>query len=110
VFNMVSCQSVGSASSANQEKPIFVVQVLSLMFLCASWMKFIKSHPVRTTQGRGVMPDGTSRFTISGKPIYHFVYFLSFLFTPAAVHTISFRWGRLLFPSILWSLTCPLSR
>ncbi|KAG5644584.1 S-(hydroxymethyl)glutathione dehydrogenase [Asterophora parasitica] len=28
---------------------------------------------VRATQGKGVMPDGTSRFTVDGKPVYHFM-------------------------------------
>lgn len=28
---------------------------------------------IRTTQGKGVMPDGTSRFTCKGKTIYHFM-------------------------------------
>lgn len=28
---------------------------------------------VRATQGKGVMPDGTSRFTCKGKPIFHFM-------------------------------------
>ncbi|WP_374763466.1 S-(hydroxymethyl)glutathione dehydrogenase/class III alcohol dehydrogenase [Yunchengibacter salinarum] len=28
---------------------------------------------VRDTQGRGVMPDGTSRFSLNGKPIHHFM-------------------------------------
>lgn len=28
---------------------------------------------IRATQGRGVMPDGTSRFTFYGKPIYHYM-------------------------------------
>ncbi|KDR83440.1 hypothetical protein GALMADRAFT_85586 [Galerina marginata CBS 339.88] len=28
---------------------------------------------VRATQGRGLMPDETSRFSINGKPIYHFM-------------------------------------
>tara|TARA_B110000879_G_scaffold121513_1_gene160982 strand:+ start:5857 stop:6966 length:1110 start_codon:yes stop_codon:yes gene_type:complete len=27
---------------------------------------------IRVTQGRGVMPDYTSRFSLNGKPIYHF--------------------------------------
>src|SRR5580698_5758582 len=26
---------------------------------------------IRTTQGKGVMPDGTSRFSYRGKPIFH---------------------------------------
>ncbi len=28
---------------------------------------------VRETQGKGVMPDGSSRFTLNGKPIYHYM-------------------------------------
>jgi S-(hydroxymethyl)glutathione dehydrogenase/alcohol dehydrogenase len=28
---------------------------------------------IRTTQGRGVMPDGTSRFSIGGKPVLHYM-------------------------------------
>ncbi|WP_252728264.1 S-(hydroxymethyl)glutathione dehydrogenase/class III alcohol dehydrogenase [Alteromonas sp. C1M14] len=28
---------------------------------------------IRETQGKGLMPDGTSRFSINGKPIYHYM-------------------------------------
>jgi S-(hydroxymethyl)glutathione dehydrogenase/alcohol dehydrogenase len=28
---------------------------------------------IRETQGRGVMPDGTSRFSMNGKPLYHYM-------------------------------------
>jgi len=41
--------------------------------------KFCKSgktnlcQKVRATQGKGVMPDNTTRFTCKGKPIYHFM-------------------------------------
>lgn len=28
---------------------------------------------IRTTQGKGLMPDGTSRFSLGGKPIYHYM-------------------------------------
>ena len=28
---------------------------------------------IRTTQGQGVMPDGTSRFSIKGKPVLHYI-------------------------------------
>src|ERR1700681_1009246 len=28
---------------------------------------------IRTTQGQGVMPDGTSRFSLDGKPIHHYM-------------------------------------
>ena len=41
--------------------------------------KFCKSgktnlcQQIRETQGKGLMPDGTSRFSIDGKPIYHYM-------------------------------------
>jgi S-(hydroxymethyl)glutathione dehydrogenase/alcohol dehydrogenase len=28
---------------------------------------------IRVTQGQGLMPDGTSRFSVEGKPIYHYM-------------------------------------
>jgi S-(hydroxymethyl)glutathione dehydrogenase/alcohol dehydrogenase len=28
---------------------------------------------IRSTQGRGLMPDGTSRFSLDGQPIYHYM-------------------------------------
>ena len=28
---------------------------------------------IRVTQGQGLMPDGTSRFSLNGKPIYHYM-------------------------------------
>ena len=28
---------------------------------------------IRTTQGKGVMPDGTSRFSLNGKPVMHYM-------------------------------------
>jgi len=28
---------------------------------------------IRATQGKGLMPDGTSRFTIDGKPVHHYM-------------------------------------
>ncbi|UFP96842.1 S-(hydroxymethyl)glutathione dehydrogenase/class III alcohol dehydrogenase [Gloeobacter morelensis] len=28
---------------------------------------------IRATQGRGVMPDGTSRFSLGGEPLYHYM-------------------------------------
>lgn len=41
--------------------------------------KFCKSgktnlcQKIRETQGKGLMPDGTTRFSIDGKPIYHYM-------------------------------------
>src|SRR5438067_6272422 len=31
------------------------------------------STAIRATQGQGMMPDGTSRFSIGGKPIHHYM-------------------------------------
>src|SRR5690606_471518 len=28
---------------------------------------------IRATQGKGLMPDGTSRFTVGGKPVHHYM-------------------------------------
>src|SRR5262249_12284270 len=28
---------------------------------------------IRATQGKGVMPDGSSRFSLNGKPLYHYM-------------------------------------
>ena len=28
---------------------------------------------IRATQGKGLMPDGTSRFSLNGKPVYHYM-------------------------------------
>ncbi|MFC6673712.1 S-(hydroxymethyl)glutathione dehydrogenase/class III alcohol dehydrogenase [Marinobacterium aestuariivivens] len=41
--------------------------------------KFCKSgktnlcQAIRATQGKGLMPDGTTRFSLNGKPIYHYM-------------------------------------
>ncbi|HEX5662348.1 MAG TPA: S-(hydroxymethyl)glutathione dehydrogenase/class III alcohol dehydrogenase [Xanthomonadaceae bacterium] len=46
--------------------------------------KFCKSgktnlcQKVRATQGKGLMPDGTSRFSYEGKPIYHYMGCITF--------------------------------
>src|SRR4026208_987403 len=33
---------------------------------------------IRATQGKGVMPDGTSRFSLDGKPLHHYMAFSTF--------------------------------
>lgn len=42
---------------------------------CAYCLSFKTNlcQAIRTTQGRGVMPSGTSRFSIDGKPLYHYM-------------------------------------
>ncbi len=47
---------------------------------------------IRATQGRGVMPDGTSRFSLNGEPVWHYMgcsTFSNFVVLPAiAVATV----------------------
>ena len=48
-----------------------------------SWILILRSHKYiyinftcpygRSTQGQGVMPDGTSRFKCKGQTVYHFM-------------------------------------
>jgi S-(hydroxymethyl)glutathione dehydrogenase/alcohol dehydrogenase len=42
---------------------------------CAYCLSFKTNlcQAIRTTQGRGVMPNGTSRFSIDGQPLYHYM-------------------------------------
>ncbi len=44
----------------------------SVCIFCAS-PKTNLCPKIRSTQGQGVMPDGTSRFSINGQTIYHFM-------------------------------------
>lgn len=36
-------------------------------------MYLLKFILLRITQGRGLMPDGTTRFSIDGKPVFHYM-------------------------------------
>lgn len=66
-----------------------------------------ESSPVRSTQGKGLMPDETSRFSINGQPIHHFVssYILFDELNYLTYYLFSFaRWALLL------SLNTPLSQ
>ncbi len=64
-------QSVANASSARAERQISAEKVCILRSLLLQGLT--ENIVVRGTQGKGVMPDNTSRFSINGKPIYHFV-------------------------------------
>lgn len=48
--------------------PLYTAECGSCKF-CSSKKTNLCSS-VRATQGKGVMPDGTSRFTCKGKPLY----------------------------------------
>lgn len=51
--------------------PLYVPQCKECKF-CKS-PKTNLCQKIRVTQGRGVMPDGTSRFTCNGKQLLHFM-------------------------------------
>ena len=51
--------------------PLYTAECGSCKF-CTSGKTNLCSS-VRETQGRGVMPDGTSRFSANGKPIHHYM-------------------------------------
>lgn len=51
--------------------PLYIPQCRSCRF-CLS-PKTNLCQQIRVTQGQGVMPDGTSRFTCNGQTIYHFM-------------------------------------
>jgi len=54
-------------------------QVIPLYTAECRECKFCKSgktnlcQAVRATQGKGLMPDGTSRFSLNGKPVFHYM-------------------------------------
>ncbi|KAJ8676674.1 hypothetical protein QAD02_012461 [Eretmocerus hayati] len=51
--------------------PLYIPQCRECKF-CKSSKTNVCSK-IRITQGKGVMPDGTSRFTCNGKTLYHFM-------------------------------------
>lgn len=51
--------------------PLYIPQCKDCKF-CRSPKTNVCSR-IRDTQGRGVMPDGTSRFTCKGKSLFHFM-------------------------------------
>ncbi|MEM8804863.1 MAG: S-(hydroxymethyl)glutathione dehydrogenase/class III alcohol dehydrogenase [Cyanobacteria bacterium P01_G01_bin.38] len=51
--------------------PLYTAECRNCKF-CLS-QKTNLCQAVRATQGRGVMPNGTSRFKLNGKPLYHYM-------------------------------------
>lgn len=61
-----------SVSSARAIKPTFASRAcISLLRFDGLWADAFSQ--VRATQGQGLMPNKTSRFTAWGQPIYHYV-------------------------------------
>jgi len=64
-------EGVTSVSVGDFVIPLYIPECKSCKF-CKSGKTNLCSV-IRATQGKGVMPDGTSRFTCNGKTIYHFM-------------------------------------
>ncbi|CAH1973023.1 unnamed protein product [Acanthoscelides obtectus] len=64
-------EGVTNVKTGDHVIPLYVPQCGECKF-CKS-PKTNLCQKIRTTQGKGVMPDGTSRFTCKGKTLYHFM-------------------------------------
>ncbi len=62
---------VTSVAPGDHVIPLYTAECRACKF-CASG-KTNLCQSVRATQGKGVMPDGTSRFTFQGQPLYHYM-------------------------------------
>ncbi|KAK8750351.1 hypothetical protein OTU49_014786 [Cherax quadricarinatus] len=64
-------EGVTSVKEGDHVIPLYIPQCRECKF-CKSPKTNLCSK-IRDTQGKGVMPDGTTRFTCKGKEIYHFM-------------------------------------
>ncbi|XP_071496477.1 alcohol dehydrogenase class-3 chain L-like [Diadema antillarum] len=64
-------EGVKSVQPGDHVVPLYIPQCYNCKF-CNS-KKTNLCSVIRSTQGKGVMPDGTSRFTCNGKTLYHFM-------------------------------------
>lgn len=64
-------EGVTSVAVGDHVMPLYIPQCRECKF-CKS-KKTNLCSVIRTTQGKGLMPDGTSRFSCNGKEIFHFM-------------------------------------
>ncbi|OTF70510.1 alcohol dehydrogenase class-3-like protein, partial [Euroglyphus maynei] len=64
-------EGVKSVQPGDTVIPCYIPQCGDCKFCLSS--KTNLCSKIRNTQGKGVMPDGTSRFTCNGKTLYHFM-------------------------------------
>ncbi|KAH7888021.1 chaperonin 10-like protein [Phlebopus sp. FC_14] len=64
-------EGVTSVAPGDHVVPLYTAECRECKF-CKSG-KTNLCGKVRTTQGKGLMPDSTSRFTCNGKPVHHFM-------------------------------------
>lgn len=68
-------REVGSSFKSLQEDdhviPLYTPECRECKFCLSQKTNLCQS--IRATQGGGLMPDGTSRFSLDGQPIYHYM-------------------------------------
>jgi S-(hydroxymethyl)glutathione dehydrogenase/alcohol dehydrogenase len=64
-------EGVTSVKVGDHVIPLYTAECRECKF-CKSGKTNLCSS-VRTTQGKGLMPDGTSRFSYNGEPVYHYM-------------------------------------
>lgn len=64
-------KKVTSVAEGDHVIPLYVPECKTCKF-CLSGKSNL-CQKIRSTQGKGLMPDGTSRFSLKGKPIYHYM-------------------------------------
>ncbi len=64
-------EGVKSVKPGDHVIPLYIPECRECPY-CLSF-KTNLCQAIRTTQGKGVMPSGTSRFTLDGKPLYHYM-------------------------------------
>jgi S-(hydroxymethyl)glutathione dehydrogenase/alcohol dehydrogenase len=66
-----------------REKGDHVIPLYRRVPACPSWLsRKTNLYRDRATQGQGLMPDGSSRFSLGGKPIHHYMGTSTFANTP----------------------------
>ncbi len=64
-------EGVTSVQVGDHVIPLYTAECGSCRFCLSNKTNLCSS--VRQTQGKGVMPDGTTRFSLNGQPIYHYM-------------------------------------
>ncbi len=64
-------EGVSSVKPGDHVIPLYTAECRECLFCKSGKTNLCVS--VRATQGKGVMPDGTTRFSYNGKPVYHYM-------------------------------------
>jgi S-(hydroxymethyl)glutathione dehydrogenase/alcohol dehydrogenase len=64
-------EGVTSVAVGDHVIPLYTAECRKCKFCLSGKTNLCQA--VRVTQGKGVMPDGTSRFSYEGKPLYHYM-------------------------------------